>query len=309
MGIHPYQGVADEAPEAPDNGTIWRLNHLPALINTMAKYGEGAKQIWFTEFGWRAHVTLTSDGNWQRGVSPATQADYLARTITLVRTTYPTVTRLYWYKDRADSANPNEAQYGLIYPDGTPAPALKNLPATLRTGTQTGTGAAAAAVFVPIAPGRVYDSRWSVTSGVTVGPIAATANPADNVRQVAVGDARGTDGALLRTDMVPAGASAIAYNITVTGTQGAEGNSTEIFDGTVKIRACVREPGERAKVAVESAEHDRAVDGHSELVLAAIARDLGGRAANDRRDPVQRWVMARKAAVLRWKDQRIEVPL
>lgn len=167
MGIHPYQGVADEAPEAPDNGTIWRLNHLPALINTMAKYGEGAKQIWFTEFGWRAHVTLTSDGNWQRGVSPATQADYLARTITLVRTTYPTVTRLYWYKDRADSANPNEAQYGLIYPDGTPAPALKNLPAALGTTPTVTTPSAPGSVSVTTKSGYAI-ANWKAPAGSTV---------------------------------------------------------------------------------------------------------------------------------------------
>ena len=91
----------------------------------MAKYGEGRQ----TDLVHRVRLARPRHPHQRRQLAarrlPATQADYLARTITLVRTTYPTVTRLYWYKDRADSANPNEAQYGLIYPDGTPAPALK----------------------------------------------------------------------------------------------------------------------------------------------------------------------------------------
>ncbi len=157
MGVHPYQAVGDEAPEVPDNGTKYRMNHLPALIAVMAKYGEGAKPIWFTEFGWRAHVTLASDYNEARGVSPAVQADYLARTVALVRASYPTVARLYWYQDRADSQNPAEAGYGLVYPDGTVAPALKGLPAALGTTPPAVT---------PVAPSvvNVSYSRSSVTA-------------------------------------------------------------------------------------------------------------------------------------------------
>jgi hypothetical protein len=53
-----------------------------------------------------------------------------------------------------------------------------------------------------------------------VGPIAATSTPAANLRQVSVADARSTTGAVTRADLVPVGATAIAYNVTVTGTQG-----------------------------------------------------------------------------------------
>ena len=127
MGVHPYQAVADEAPELPDNGTMWRLNHLPALINVMKKYGDGNKQIWFTEFGWRIAQTTPTTPNWQRGVDPATQADYLARTITLIRAKYPQVTRVFWYTDRVENTDPNNSGYGMIYPDGTTTPALANL--------------------------------------------------------------------------------------------------------------------------------------------------------------------------------------
>lgn len=51
--------------------------------------------------------------------------------------------------------------------------------------------------------------------------------------------------------------------------------------------------------AKNAAEHDRAIDGHSEETLCAMAKDLGSRPAHDRRDHEQRWVMGRRAAVLR----------
>ncbi|MCB0922825.1 MAG: cellulase family glycosylhydrolase, partial [Actinobacteria bacterium] len=54
MGVHPYQGVADEAPELPDNGSMYRLGRVPALYSLMSKKGHAGRPIWFTEFGWRA---------------------------------------------------------------------------------------------------------------------------------------------------------------------------------------------------------------------------------------------------------------
>lgn len=53
------------------------------------------------------------------------------------------------------------------------------------------------------------------------------------------------------------------------------------------------------RAAKDAAEHDKAIEGHSEETLCAMARDLGARHAHDRRDNEQRWVMGRKAAVLR----------
>jgi hypothetical protein len=49
----------------------------------------------------------------------------------------------------------------------------------------------------------------------------------------------------------------------------------------------------------EAAEHDRAVAGMETELLMEIAIDLGRRRVWNRKDPEQRWVMARKAAVLR----------
>lgn len=53
------------------------------------------------------------------------------------------------------------------------------------------------------------------------------------------------------------------------------------------------------RAAKDAAEHDRAIEGHSEETLCAMAKDLGARNAHDRRDHEHRWIMGRKAAVLR----------
>jgi N utilization substance protein A len=74
--------------------------------------------------------------------------------------------------------------------------------------------------------------------------------------------------------------------VTVSRTDGAllrkllEMEVPEIFDGTVKIRACVREPGERAKVAVESTHKDidpiGACVGMKGTRVQAVIRELRG---------------------------------
>jgi N utilization substance protein A len=74
--------------------------------------------------------------------------------------------------------------------------------------------------------------------------------------------------------------------VTVSRTDGAllrkllEMEVPEIFDGTVKIRACVREPGERAKVAVESTHPDidpiGACVGMKGTRVQAVIRELRG---------------------------------
>lgn len=51
--------------------------------------------------------------------------------------------------------------------------------------------------------------------------------------------------------------------------------------------------------AKDAHEHDKAIEGHSLETLCAMAKDLGARNAHDRRDHEHRWIMGRKAAVLR----------
>lgn len=76
------------------------------------------------------------------------------------------------------------------------------------------------AVFVPLAaPIRAYDSRWKDVPGVVTGSISGP-----STRIISVKDARNAavpgGGGVLTPDVVPDGASGVAYNLTVTGTSG-----------------------------------------------------------------------------------------
>lgn len=95
---------------------------------------------------------------------------------------------------------------------------IVNMPASgtdlwgIRIGYRTPKGPHSA--FVPVSPGRVYDSRWAIFGAA---PISSGQS-----RVVSVKDRRRLspdDGAVDVADFVPSGASAIAYNVTVTQTQ------------------------------------------------------------------------------------------
>ena len=133
MATHPYQGLGDAAPETEDDGNDWwLLTHVPAVRDVMVRNGDGAKPIWFTEFGWSVHENRAGLPPWQRGVGPAEQAAYLTRALGLIGSRYSYVGRAFWYKD---AARPDEdevqAGYGLLRADLTPRPAYTALKALL----------------------------------------------------------------------------------------------------------------------------------------------------------------------------------
>lgn len=125
MGVHPYMAVGNLSPDTPGNGTIWRMRHLPTLRNAMLAVGD-KKPIWFTEFGWRAGSE--GSANWQLGVSSATQAKYLAKTLSMIKNEWPYVNRVYWYRELGKNNNSETTGYGLILPNGSVQPALKQIP-------------------------------------------------------------------------------------------------------------------------------------------------------------------------------------
>lgn len=125
MATHPYQGVSDEAPELPDNGTKYRFTHLAAVHRLMVANGDGHKPIWATEFGWSSHPNTGTEPNWARGVTQEQQADYLVRALALAARTMPYVTHLFWYTDRdMPDKSPQNGNYGLVTADLKPKPAL-----------------------------------------------------------------------------------------------------------------------------------------------------------------------------------------
>jgi hypothetical protein len=86
-------------------------------------------------------------------------------------------------------------------------------------------GPSTAGAFHAITPIRVYDSR--VGAYTPSGLLSRNEN-----RVVAVKDARSATGVVTGVDAVPAGASAVAYNLTVTGPQGANYLSITPGDAT-----------------------------------------------------------------------------
>ena len=130
MATHPYPAIADQSPDVPDDGTIWVLNHAAAVHRLMAEHGDADKPIWFTEVGWSTHHhNPPGTPNYALGVSEATQARYLTRTVDLITTTMPYVTAVYWYAERDTPSH----TYGLLRQDLSPKPSLSAASSALHT--------------------------------------------------------------------------------------------------------------------------------------------------------------------------------
>ena len=117
MASHPYWGDA-----APDDA--WLLMHATQLHALMARHGDGAKPIWFTEFGWSVHEDRPELPPWQRGVTADEQAAYLTSAVGLITARYPYVEKAFWYKDAARPGDDEmHSGYGLLKADLSPRPA------------------------------------------------------------------------------------------------------------------------------------------------------------------------------------------
>lgn len=128
LAVHPYVGPSDAAPDTPSVGEIWRLTHMPAMRAVLDEWGDARKQIWVTELGWSSGPD--SQGNpWDRPVSPKVQAQYLSEAVALIRSRYPYVGPIIWYRDVDGPTRSYADGFGLLRPDLTPKPAF----AALRT--------------------------------------------------------------------------------------------------------------------------------------------------------------------------------
>jgi hypothetical protein len=126
VAVHPY--AFKPYPYFVSPTTSWKrsdgridphaFNAFTEVQKTMAAYGDGAKQQWFTEFG---YPTTTTSG----GVSEATQASWLTSAFTYAER-YPYVKAIFWYqaRDLYSSDTTPEARFGLMrYSDYSPKPA------------------------------------------------------------------------------------------------------------------------------------------------------------------------------------------
>jgi hypothetical protein len=128
MSTHSYQGMSNQSPLAPDDGTIYRFTHLIAVRNLMVARGDGAKSIW-TGMGYSTHVDPPNTPNWNRGVSEVTQAIYLNQAINLIRQQWPWIGKFgaYVAQDEDVFANFHDRHYGLLRADLSAKPSLTAL--------------------------------------------------------------------------------------------------------------------------------------------------------------------------------------
>jgi hypothetical protein len=88
----------------------------------MLRHGDGAKEIWLTEFGWSTSIA-------SYGVTEAQQGSYLERALAELDR-YPYVTKAFYYGFRnvywlRDDPRSLQAGYGLVRGDFTPKPAFE----------------------------------------------------------------------------------------------------------------------------------------------------------------------------------------
>ena len=147
MATHPYMGPSNAPPETPDDGSIYKLAHVSAVHDLMTANGDGGKPIWFTEFGWSSHANTSSMANWELGVTPQQQGDYLVRTLQLIKQSYPYVTNAFWYEanDEHTGTTVNNDNYGLLDSSLAPKPAYSAIASYLAAAPTTTTTAPAPA--------------------------------------------------------------------------------------------------------------------------------------------------------------------
>lgn len=115
MAIHPYQGNQTKPPESTDLASKERMTYFPAVVETMAKYGDHRKPVWWTEFGFSVHSNreIPLSQPWRFGVpDTATAADYYVRSFELARKEYPQVTLAVTYVSFKPPSDPDGHQYG-----------------------------------------------------------------------------------------------------------------------------------------------------------------------------------------------------
>lgn len=123
LGFHPYSW-----PRMPDTWlpwSGWSMMEGP-IRSLMTENGDGAKQIWLTEYG------APTGGE---GVSEADQAEMLARAVSLARNA-PWAGPIFWYSYQDLGTNPGESEdwFGLLRHDGNPKPAFFTFQKQARSG-------------------------------------------------------------------------------------------------------------------------------------------------------------------------------
>jgi hypothetical protein len=157
VAVHPYTGLADPTWCWNQGGTTKKAVDafcgIEEVRRTMEAYGDSAKGMWLTEFGW-------STGTSAYSVSEAAQADFLAKAFTKL-SSYPYVHAAFWYSLRNVATVPEdyEANLGLLRRDFSEKPAY----GALRSLTGGPVADTSAPVLSGIAVGKMGTNSATVT--------------------------------------------------------------------------------------------------------------------------------------------------
>jgi len=142
LGAHP--GSNNNPPDTmwpsnPGPGPGWQndpsfyFRRIEQLRQVMIDYGDAAKQIWLTEFGW---TTVNQAPGYEYGaqVSDQDQANYLVRAFQIARDEWPWIGVMeVWNLNYSTISSPSDEKYpwSVINSDWSPRPsftALKEMP-------------------------------------------------------------------------------------------------------------------------------------------------------------------------------------
>lgn len=159
VAVHPYTGLVDPTWCWNQGGTTKKAVDafcgIEEVRRTMEAYGDSAKGMWLTEFGW-------STGTSAYSVSEATQADFLAKAFTKLGS-YPYVRAAFWYSLRNVAGVPEdyEANLGLLRRDFSEKPAYGALRSL--TGGPVAVADTSAPVLSGIAATKIGTNSATVT--------------------------------------------------------------------------------------------------------------------------------------------------
>ena len=122
--VHPYGSLDNYTPPS----SRWQFRRIEEIRAKLVGHEASDKGFWLTEIGWPTCA--------QGCETEAEQADFVTRSIAMMRTTYADYVRgafFYRYDDLLSSSGPadREATYGLKHADGTPKPAWDALAAAI----------------------------------------------------------------------------------------------------------------------------------------------------------------------------------
>lgn len=252
MATHPYQGQANQPPEYPGDSHHWWFSKFPGVLKVMQQYGDGNKEVWFTEFGWSSHDNTAGLPEWQKGVTLEQQGDYFIRAIKYTQANYPNVTNMFWYNERnRTNTDIQNANYGLLYNDLTEKPvyfAIKNYLSSLVSGSPDAT-TPTVSVTAP-------------ANGATIsGTVNVSANANDNI---GVARVEFYVGGVLKATVTSA---PYTFNWdTTTSPNGVQGLQAKAFDGA----------GNSGNSTVVNVNVSNAVPGDTTAPVVRISKPVNG---------------------------------